>query len=109
MARPKFYLIEDLEDIVRLEFNTKPEAVRKQAELCRLKPGGHLCLLDLDNNCLDDCKLSAHREDILFEVPAVVDKEYIFDPYAGRRLDTYLYDLGYEDIRRIIWKPLNID
>ncbi|MBW2003944.1 MAG: hypothetical protein JRI72_04935 [Deltaproteobacteria bacterium] len=74
-----------------------------------LKSGGHPCLLDLYNNCLNHYKLLAHREDILFEVSAVVEKEYNLDPYAGRRLDAYLYDLGYEDIRRIIRKPINID
>jgi hypothetical protein len=39
MARPKSYLIEDLEDMVRLEVKTNPEAVRKQARWCGLIPG----------------------------------------------------------------------
>jgi 2-polyprenyl-3-methyl-5-hydroxy-6-metoxy-1,4-benzoquinol methylase len=74
-----------------------------------LKPGGHSSLLDQDHNYLNHYELPGHMEDILFEVPAVVEKEHNFDPYAGRKMDAYLYDLGYEDIRRIIWKPLNID
>jgi hypothetical protein len=40
MPRPKSYLIEDLEDIVRLEVKTDPHAVRKQAEWCSLKKEG---------------------------------------------------------------------
>jgi hypothetical protein len=38
-------------------------------------------------------------EDILFELAAVVQERYNFDPYAGRKLYAYLYDLGYEDIQ----------
>jgi ubiquinone/menaquinone biosynthesis C-methylase UbiE len=64
-----------------------------------LKPGGILCLLDLDHNCLNHYELPQHMERILFELAAVVQERYNFDPYAGRKLYAYLYDLGYEDIQ----------
>ena len=64
-----------------------------------LKPGGHLCLLDLDYNCLSHYELPHKMEEILSQVMAMVEKVHNFDPYAGRKLYSYLYDLGYEDIR----------
>ncbi|MEE9419736.1 MAG: class I SAM-dependent methyltransferase [Desulfatiglandaceae bacterium] len=64
-----------------------------------LKPGGTLSLLDLDHNCLNHYELPAAMEPILFEVMGTLEKKYNFDPYAGRKLYAYLYDLGYEDIQ----------
>ena len=67
--------------------------------LCNiLKPGGIICLIDLDHNCLSH-----------FEAPEVLTKSLTglmdvlvtnknFDPYAGRKLYSYLYDLDFEDI-----------
>jgi len=63
-----------------------------------LKPGGHLCLIDLDHNCLNHYELPTKMEDILFQVMRVLESEYNFDPYLGRKLYAYLYDLGYQDI-----------
>ena len=38
-ARSNSYLMENLEENIRLEFKTDPKAVRKQALWCGLKPG----------------------------------------------------------------------
>ncbi len=64
-----------------------------------LKPGGTLCLLDLDHNCLNHYGMPAETEHTLFELMAVMEAHYNFDPYAGRKLYAYLYDAGYENIR----------
>jgi len=64
-----------------------------------LKPGGYLCLLDLDHNCLNHYQLPAKIQDILFEAMNRLEKEYNFDPYSGRKLYAYLYDLGFENIQ----------
>ena len=64
-----------------------------------LKPGGSLCLLDLDHNCLSHYDLPAKLERTLFEVMNQLEKKYDFDPYSGRKLYSYLYDLGYKDIQ----------
>lgn len=64
-----------------------------------LKPGGYLCLLDLDYNCLSHYELPSSLEAILPKVMERMDREYNFDTYAGRRLYSYLYDYGYEDIQ----------
>jgi SAM-dependent methyltransferase len=64
-----------------------------------LKPGGYLCLLDLDYNCLSHYDLPANIQVILPRLMNELDKRYNFDTYAGRKLYSYLYDHGYEDIQ----------
>ncbi len=64
-----------------------------------LKPGGYLCLLDLDHNCMNHYGLPSRMEQILFDIMATLEKKHNVDPYAGRKLYAYLYDLGYEDIQ----------
>jgi len=81
-----------------LEYNLleSPEIV-KNLTAC-LKPGGHLCLLDLDHNCLSHYKLPTEMEKVLFELMNRLEREYNFDPYSGRKLYSYLYDVGYHNI-----------
>ena len=64
-----------------------------------LKPGGRLCLMDLDHNCLNHYQLSARMEQVLFELMSVLEEKYNFDPYSGRKLYSYLYDQGYGKIK----------
>lgn len=64
-----------------------------------LKPGGHLCLLDLDYNCLSHYELPPKMEEILLKAMSKVETVDNFDPYAGRKLYSYLYDLSYKNIR----------
>lgn len=63
-----------------------------------LKPGGTLCLLDLDYNCLTHYELPRKMEKVLFHLMRQLEKKFNFDPYAGRKLYAYLFDLGYEGI-----------
>jgi len=82
-----------------LEYNRlESPAIIKNLNAC-LKPGGYLCLLDLDHNCLSHYELPGHMEDVLFNVMSWLEQEYNFDPYAGRKLFAYLYDLGYQNIQ----------
>lgn len=64
-----------------------------------LKPGGYLCLLDLDYNNLGHYELPINIQVILPRLLNELDKRYNFDTYAGRKLYSYLYDCGYEDIQ----------
>lgn len=64
-----------------------------------LKPGGCMCLIDLDYNCLSHYELPSRIENQLNKLVSRLEKEHNFDPYAGRKLYSYLYDLGYEKIR----------
>jgi SAM-dependent methyltransferase len=63
-----------------------------------VKPGGFLCLIDLDNNCLSHYGLLPKLERTLFAVMKYVEENENFDPYIGRKLYSFLYDLGYQDI-----------
>ena len=63
-----------------------------------LKPGGILCLLDLDHNCLCHFGLSERLEKTITEIMRVVEERTDFDPYVGRKLYSFLYDLNYEEI-----------
>lgn len=64
-----------------------------------LKPGGRMCLLDLDYNCLTHYPMSPEMEKTLALLLGRMRESYNFDPFVGRKLYTYLYDLGFEDIR----------
>jgi len=64
-----------------------------------LKPGGILLLQDLDHNCLNHYGMSPAMESALSGVMRTLEEKRGFDPYAGKKLYSYLYDLGYEDIR----------
>jgi ubiquinone/menaquinone biosynthesis C-methylase UbiE len=81
-----------------LEYHAKesPDIIRNITDC--LKPGGYFCLLDLDHNCLNHYELPRSIEKILFQIIDVMQKEYNFDPYIGRKLYSFLYDLGYENI-----------
>ncbi|MDB9822459.1 class I SAM-dependent methyltransferase [Deltaproteobacteria bacterium] len=82
-----------------LEYNLAEcrEIIRNLSDC--LKPGGYLCLLDLDYNCLTHYELPAKMQEILFKIMEKLEREHNFDPYAGRKLYSHLYDMGYQDIR----------
>jgi len=63
-----------------------------------VKPGGILCLIDLDYNCLSHYGMSERMERTLFSIVRALQEKADFDPYVGRKLYSYLYDLGYVDI-----------
>ena len=63
-----------------------------------LKPGGTLCLIDLDFNCMIHSGLSPRLETTLLGAIATLERETNFDPYVGRKLYSYLFDLDYKEI-----------
>ena len=63
-----------------------------------LKPGGILCLIDLDHNCLNHYGLPPRLEKIFFKMMNALEANNNFDFYAGRKLYSYLYDLKYQSI-----------
>ncbi|MEJ2589677.1 MAG: class I SAM-dependent methyltransferase [Deltaproteobacteria bacterium] len=64
-----------------------------------LKPGGHLCLLDLDHNCLSHYQLPEKIESLFHELTIYMEQKFNFDAYAGRKLYSYLYEMEYEEIK----------
>lgn len=63
-----------------------------------LQPGGILCLCDLDHNPFI-CYGAPPRLDRTFSrVLQELEEKHDFDPFVGRKLYSFLYDLGFEDI-----------
>jgi len=63
-----------------------------------VKPGGTLCLIDLDYNCLSHFGHTPRMERAIAAIMKNVEEKENFDPYVGRKLYSFLYDLGYQDI-----------
>jgi SAM-dependent methyltransferase len=63
-----------------------------------LKPGGILCLIDLDYNCLTHHGIPDRLNTTIRTLIEKAEELDDFDPYAGRKLYTYLYDLGLVNI-----------
>jgi len=82
-----------------LEYHRKESfsIVKRLSEI--LRPGGVLCLVDLDHNCLNHYGLSDRLQRAVCGVMKTLEEKADFDPYIGRKLYAYLFDLGYEDIQ----------
>jgi SAM-dependent methyltransferase len=63
-----------------------------------LNPGGILCLIDLDYNCLSHFGLSPRLEHSINGIMDTLEKRFDFDPYAGRKLYSHLYDIGCTEV-----------
>ena len=63
-----------------------------------VKPGGILCLIDLDHNCLSHFGQSPRMERAVAATMKSLEERDNFDPYVGRKLYSFLYDLGYQEI-----------
>jgi SAM-dependent methyltransferase len=64
-----------------------------------VKPGGVLCLIDLDRNCLNYHGHSARLERNIQNLFECFMKNNNFDPNAGIKLYGHLHDLGFINIR----------
>ena len=73
------------------------ELVRHVADA--LEPGGTLCLIDLDCNCLRFHGFPPRLESAIRGLMRRLETHRNFDPYVGVKLYAYLFDLGFEDIR----------
>jgi ubiquinone/menaquinone biosynthesis C-methylase UbiE len=77
----------------------RAEAFEIVRNLTRIvKKGGILCLIDLDHNCLNHYGISPRLEEAVTSSLAQLEEKGNFDPYAGRKLYSHLYRLGYEEI-----------
>ena len=63
-----------------------------------LRPGGIICLIDLDHNCLNHFGYTERLAKAIRGVMDQVEKTANFDPYVGVKLYSFLYDLSYDDI-----------
>ena len=72
------------------------EIVRNASNI--LKPGGILCLIDLDCNCLRSFGVPDRLVRTIAGLMGILEETADFDPYAGIKLYTYLYDLAFQEI-----------
>jgi ubiquinone/menaquinone biosynthesis C-methylase UbiE len=78
-----------------------------------VKPGGILCLIDLDHNSLNHYSLSDRLEQTIFHLARISQEKADFDPYAGRKLYSHLSRLDFTDIKvdvaahHLIYGPLS--
>ena len=63
-----------------------------------LKPGGVIFIADLDYNCLNHYGIPPKIEAAMHAIMNNLEKYANFDPYAGRKIYSYLYDLEYQNI-----------
>lgn len=63
-----------------------------------LKPGGILCLIDLDHNCMNYYGMNERLERAVLSIMNTLQEKANFDPYVGRKIYSHLYSLGYLDI-----------
>ncbi len=82
-----------------LEYNKS--SLRKIVENLKdvLRPGGSLCLLDLDNNCLAHYPLPDKLKHALHKIMSFLEEKHDFDPYVGRKLYTLMHEAGFEGIK----------
>jgi ubiquinone/menaquinone biosynthesis C-methylase UbiE len=67
-----------------------------------LCPGGTLCMIDLDCNCLRFHGFPARTERAVQRIMQRLEANCNFDPYVGVKLYSYLFDLGFEDIQVLV-------
>lgn len=63
-----------------------------------VKPGGILCLVDLDHNCLNHYGLPARLKRAITAIMAKLSHEANFDPHMGIKLYSMLYDMDFYSI-----------
>ncbi len=76
--------------------STGPDIIRNISDA--LRPGGILCLVDLDYNCLNHYGLSDRLKRSIHGIMSCLEKCADFDPYVGIKLYSYMYDLDFQDI-----------
>lgn len=63
-----------------------------------VKPGGILCLIDLDHNCLNQYGIPSRLKKTISTIMAKLGSDADFDPNMGIKLYSMLYDLEFQSI-----------
>jgi SAM-dependent methyltransferase len=63
-----------------------------------LKRQGIVCLVDLDYNCLTHYGIPEKVESTIEDLMKYLEINHDFDPFIGRKLYSFIYELGYERI-----------
>jgi SAM-dependent methyltransferase len=62
------------------------------------KPGGIVCLIDLDHNCLNHFGFTERLGKAIRGIMTHLEQTANFDPHVGIKLYSFLYDMAYEAI-----------
>lgn len=100
-------IAEPLDDLGRFDFvwvrflleyhrSSAFEIAKRVSTLAR--PGGILCLIDLDYNCMSHFGMPERLMRALHGCMAKLESDADFDPHVGIKLYSYLFDMGYEQI-----------
>lgn len=82
-----------------LEFYLKEACQLVKHLTTALKPGGILCLADLDHNCMNHYGLSERLNKTIQSISKCQMSNNNFDPFAGRKLYQFLCEAGMEEIQ----------
>jgi len=82
--------------VLEFHYQESAQLVKHLAKF--LKTGGILCLGDLDYNCMIHCGHDDRMEKTFQKLATCQMKNNNFDPFAGRRLYQYLFDIGMTEI-----------
>jgi ubiquinone/menaquinone biosynthesis C-methylase UbiE len=85
-------------DFVWVRFVLEYSLANSLAMVRNLNPEGILCLIDLDHNPLNYYGACERLERTFSRIMKMLEEKFDFDPYTGRKLYSYLFDLGYRDI-----------
>ncbi len=100
-------IIEDLTDLGQFDFiwvrffleyhrESAFQIVKNLSEIT--KPGGIICLIDLDYNCMNHYQMPDRLALYMERFVRKLECEADFDPYMGRKLYSFLYDIGFDQI-----------
>jgi ubiquinone/menaquinone biosynthesis C-methylase UbiE len=81
-----------------LEYHRKRafQIVKKLSQITN--PDGILCLIDLDNNCMNHYQMPDRLALNMEKFVRKLEQEADFDPYMGRKLYSFLYDINFTKI-----------
>ncbi|MBU0516130.1 MAG: methyltransferase domain-containing protein [Proteobacteria bacterium] len=84
----------------RFLFEYLPEPIRALRELKRIaRPGGKVVVADLDGNCAFNYPLSDELSAGLAEIFDLIGARTGFDPFVGRKLYSYFFEVGLKEIK----------
>ncbi len=100
-------ILEPLDDLGKFDFiwirfvlqyyrSNSFDIVRNLSKL--LKPGGIICMIDQDNNGLCHFGYPERLNKTIQMLMHILESRLNFDPFVGRKLYSYLYDLKFQNI-----------
>jgi ubiquinone/menaquinone biosynthesis C-methylase UbiE len=81
-----------------LEYFRQEQCAIVANSVASLRVGGIACLADSDNNSLGHYGHSERLQNTLVDIMTRLERNFNFDPYAGRRLYDHLFSLKFKNI-----------